>query len=57
MRIGEVPISTKYFSEASQINFKRSVKYGFAILNVMIKFLFFKAGLIKYKQFVIGPQN
>jgi hypothetical protein len=51
MRIGEVPISTKYFSEASQINFKRSVKYGFSILNVMIKFLFFKYKLVNYRQF------
>ncbi len=35
MKIGEAPISTKYFPEASQINFKRSFEYGMSILRVM----------------------
>ena len=53
MKIGEVPISTKYFPEASQISFKRSVRYGLAILNVMRKYLLFKFKIKKYKQFEI----
>ena len=32
--IGEVSCPTKYFKEASSINFRRSVKYGFGCLNV-----------------------
>ncbi|MEY4722714.1 MAG: hypothetical protein RLZZ324_227 [Candidatus Parcubacteria bacterium] len=32
-RIKEVPISTRYFPDASQISFIRSVQYGGAILN------------------------
>ena len=53
MKIGEVPISTKYFSEASKISFKKSVKYGLSILNVMRKYLLFKHKLMNYRQFVI----
>src|SRR5277367_1443476 len=32
-RIGEVSCPTKYFKEASSINFRRSVKYGFGVLS------------------------
>jgi glycosyltransferase involved in cell wall biosynthesis len=43
--IAEVPISTRYFDEASQINFRRSVVYGFGILwNVLL----FRLGLKKF---------
>lgn len=51
LKIKEIPITTKYFPEASQIGFKRSVEYGFAILNVLKKYLFFKYKIKKYKQF------
>jgi glycosyltransferase involved in cell wall biosynthesis len=54
LQIKEIPISTKYFPEASQINFKRSVRYGLAILNILRKFLFFKYNLATYKQFIIN---
>lgn len=49
LKIKEIPITTKYFPEASQIGFKRSVEYGFAILGVLIKYLLFKLGIRKYK--------
>ena len=48
----EVPIVTRYFPEASSINFSRSVIYGFGILTVLIKFVFHKAGWIKFRQFL-----
>ena len=51
MKIGEVPISTKYFPEASQINFRRSVKYGLSILGVLLRYMFFKFGIKNYDQF------
>lgn len=35
MRIREIPITTRYFDEASQIGFWRSVRYGFAVLGVL----------------------
>jgi len=32
-RVGEISVPTKYFPEASSINFRRSVKYGFGVLR------------------------
>ncbi len=45
-RIGEVSCPTRYFSEASSINFSRSLKYGFGVLLTSFKFLFKKFGLM-----------
>ena len=49
--IGEVSCPTKYFKEASSINFTRSVKYGFGCLNVGAQFRLAKLGLAKPKLF------
>ena len=49
--IGEVSCPTKYFKEASSINFRRSVKYGFGCLNVGMQFRLAKMGLAKPKLF------
>jgi hypothetical protein len=38
MRITEIPIATRYFPEASQIGFGRSVTYGLAILRLLVRF-------------------
>ena len=46
-RIGEVSCPTKYFAEASSINFRRSVKYGFGCLSVGTKFRLAKWGFIQ----------
>lgn len=43
-RIGEVSCPTKYFPEASSINFSRSVKYGFGVLGTAIRFRLAKLG-------------
>ncbi len=51
--IAEVTCPTKYFEEASSINFKRSVKYGLGVLRVSIKHFLQRMGVIKlelYKQ-------
>ena len=53
LKIEEIPIATKYFAEASQINLKRSTEYGISILNVMKRYLLFKYGLKNYEQFNI----
>lgn len=45
--IGEVSCPTKYFKEASSINFRRSVKYGFGCLSVGTKFRLAKWGFIQ----------
>jgi len=44
--IGEVSCPTKYFEEASSINFRRSVKYGFGCLGTGLKFRLAKMGLV-----------
>jgi glycosyltransferase involved in cell wall biosynthesis len=41
-RIGEISCPTRYFPEASSINFQRSVKYGLGVLGTTIKFLLAK---------------
>ncbi len=40
----EVPIVTRYFPEASSINFWRSMKYGFGILGVLWKYSLHRSG-------------
>jgi len=45
--IGEVTCPTKYFEEASSINFKRSSKYGIGVLRVSINHFLSKLGLRK----------
>jgi len=54
LRIKEIPISTKYFPEASQIRLWKSIEYGLSILNVMRKYIFWKYGIRSYKQFEIN---
>jgi glycosyltransferase involved in cell wall biosynthesis len=49
--IGEVSCPTKYFMEASSINFWRSVKYGLGCLHTAVTFRLAKAGLVKSKLF------
>lgn len=49
--IGEVTCPTKYFDDASSINFKRSVKYGLGVLRVSVSFRLQKWGLAKFKIF------
>lgn len=41
----EVPVETRYFPEASQINFRRSLKYGILTLWVLIRFVLHKLRL------------
>lgn len=45
--IGEITCPTKYFKEASSINFKRSVKYGIGVLITSISYRLNKWGLMK----------
>ena len=45
--IGEVTCPTKYFDEASSINFSRSLKYGFGCLQVSLVHMFCKWGVMK----------
>lgn len=48
-RIGEISCPTKYFKDASSINFARSVVYGFGVLNTAVKCWLQKSGLARYR--------
>ncbi len=45
--IGEVTCPTKYFEEASSINFTRSTKYGLGVLGVSLKHFIARLGIYK----------
>ncbi len=42
MRIGEISCPTKYFPEASEISFRRSLRYGFGVLYTSVQYRFWK---------------
>jgi glycosyltransferase involved in cell wall biosynthesis len=46
-RIGEISCPTKYFEEASSINFRRSVTYGFGVLGAAMDLRLKRLGLAK----------
>ncbi len=43
-RLGEISVPTKYFDDASSINFARSVRYGFGVLRVSVTGLLWRIG-------------
>jgi glycosyltransferase involved in cell wall biosynthesis len=45
--IAEISCPTKYFADASSINFQRSVKYGMGCLSTAITFRLSKMGVVK----------
>jgi glycosyltransferase involved in cell wall biosynthesis len=47
--IAEITCPTKYFKEASSINFIRSAKYGFGVLSVSFLHFFARLGIYKAK--------
>ncbi len=49
--IAEITCPTKYFREASSINFKRSIRYGWGVLMVSIMYFLQKSGLFRFKLF------
>ena len=50
-RIGEVSCPTKYFEEASSINFRRSVKYGLGVVGTTLQFALQKIGVARFRIF------
>lgn len=47
--IGEITCPTKYFDDASSINFSRSVTYGLGVLLVSVQYRLQKIGLASFK--------
>ncbi len=53
--IAEVTCPTKYFAEASSINFRRSMTYGFGCLHTALTFRLCKMGLMSHPRFPRRP--
>jgi len=51
MRFKEIPVSTRYSFDSSSVSFKAGVIYGLSILRTILKYLLFKWGKVRYKQF------
>ncbi len=59
LRVGELSCPTKYFAEASSIDFRRSVGYGFGVLAVALQGLAARAGIFRasYLRFERPPRR
>ncbi len=49
--IGEVTSTTRYFREASSINFFRSIRYGMGVLKTTLQYMLQKSGMCKFAIF------
>jgi glycosyltransferase involved in cell wall biosynthesis len=47
LRIGEISCPTKYFPEASEISFKRSIRYGLGVLRTSVVYRLWKWKLMR----------
>ncbi len=50
-KVGEISCPTKYFPDASSINLKRSIKYGFGVLGVSLGYFLARLSIFKSKIF------
>jgi len=51
LRIGEISCPTRYFADASSINFRRSVRYGLGVVATSLYFRLSKWGLYRHRIF------
>lgn len=56
-RIAEITCPTKYFPEASSINLKRSITYGFGVLKTALQFRLAKWRILNPPLFKTGGKN
>ena len=54
LNIGEISCPTRYFAEASSINFRRSCTYGLGVLNTAAKCFLDRAGIVRSDLFSKG---
>jgi hypothetical protein len=52
-RVAEIPVPTRYFPEASSVDFRRSVVYGFGVLRVVRDYLLHRACVKRSRQFSV----
>ncbi len=55
-KLGDIPVPVRYFEEASSINFRRSVKYGFSTLWVLAQFWLQKMRVARFRIFQPNAQ-
>jgi len=55
MRIGEISCPTRYFDEASQISFRRSVVYGLGVLCTSVQYRLWRWGWMRPRIFSSEP--
>ena len=55
--IGEISCPTKYFKEASSINFKRSLEFGLGVLGTTVGFVVHRVGLARLARFDVAGRN
>src|SRR6202171_5571528 len=62
-RVGEIPVPTRYFAEASSVNFERSAEYGVDVLKLVLRYLLHRAHIWRDRQFsarlvdVLAPRH
>jgi hypothetical protein len=56
-RIGEISCPTRYFEEASSINFRRSAIYGLGVLKTSVLFRMAKWGIYRSRIFDFHPNR
>ncbi|MGC4069981.1 MAG: glycosyltransferase family 2 protein [Polyangiaceae bacterium] len=55
--IGEISCPARYFAEASSINFKRSVSYGFGVVGTAVEFRLADSGLMRSRRLPVARRN
>ena len=55
-RIGEVSVPTRYFPEASSIDFPGAVHYGFGVVGTALLGFFARIGLYRHRLFATPPR-
>ena len=56
-RVGELSTPTRYFAEASSINFSRSVRYGFGVLATSLQFRLHRMKVVRSRMFRVRGQK
>ncbi|MBV9546956.1 MAG: glycosyltransferase family 2 protein [Chloroflexi bacterium] len=62
-RVAEIPVPTRYFREASSVNFSRSVEYGLEVLKLVLRYEMHRVHVVPSRQFtarledVLAPRH
>ena len=56
LRVGEVSCPARYFEDASQISFRRSVVYGFGVLRTSVAYRLWRMGVASPRIFSGQPE-